>query len=262
MIRLSNSFLEEKFGLKDRVAIVTGGGGTLGSAMALGFAKAGANVVISDYNYEAAEKVAVYIKENSGRETLAIQTDITDSKSVEQMVEKVLNHFNKGDILLNSAGISGHVPTEEMSDEEWKRVIAVNLDGTFYCCREVGREMIKKSKGSIINIASMSASIVNKGSNNVHYCSSKGGVVMLTRALAEQWAKYNIRVNAISPGYMRTPLSIKAMEDLKEYLEIKTPLQRAGNPDELMGLAIFLASDASSYVTGANMLIDGGYTIL
>lgn len=259
-----NTFLEEKFGLTGRVAVVTGGGGTLGSAMGLGLAKAGANVVISDFNYEAAQKAASYIKENSGQDTFAIQTDITDSKSVEEMKEKVLNRYDKIDILINSAGISGHIPTEEMPDEEWERVIGVNLTGTFFCCRAVGKEMIKNKKGSIINIASMSATIVNKGSNNVHYCSSKGGVVMLTKALAEQWAKYNIRVNAISPGYMRTPLSIKALEDpeLKTYLESKTPLQRAGNPEELMGLAIFLASDASSYVTGANMLIDGGYTIL
>ncbi len=260
---MANAFFEDAFGLSGRVALVTGGGGALGRAIALALARAGADVAVSDYSVKDAETVAQAII-GAGRRGLAVEVDVTRSNSVDAMTKEVLSAFGHIDILINSAGVSGHIPAEGMSDEEWNRVIAINLTGTFYCCRSVGSEMIKREKGSIINIASMSGIIVNKGSNNAHYCASKGGVIMLTKSLAEQWAKHNIRVNSISPGYIRTPLSIPVIEEpsFRAFLKTATPMGRPGSPEELMGLAVFLASDASSFMTGSNILIDGGYTVL
>jgi len=258
-----NEFLESIFGLKNKVALVVGGGGELGKAMALGLAKAGAGVAIADIDSKAARKVSEEILALN-RESIGLEVDVTNSKMVNSMTDKVIDKFGHIDILINSAGVSRHIPAHEMTDEDWETVIKINLSGTFFCCRAVGIHMIKQKKGSIINIASMSGSITNKDSYNASYCASKGGVKMLTKQLAEQWARYNIRVNSISPGYMRTPLSIPIIDqpDFKKFIETVSPMKRAGMPDELMGLAIYLASDASSFVTGEDVIIDGGWTIV
>ena len=260
---MSSNFLESIFGLKNKVALVVGGGGELGKAMALGIAKSGADVAIADIKIQAANAVSKEITA-LGRESIALEVDVTNSKIVDNMVEKVIAKFNQIDILVNSAGISNHVPAHEMSDEDWESVVKINLNGTFFCCRAVGKYMVKQQKGSIINIASMSGSITNKDSFNASYCASKGGVKMLSKQLAEQWARYNIRINSISPGYMRTELAIHYIDDPKnkKWIEMVSPMKRAGMPDELMGLAIYLASDASSFVTGEDVIIDGGWTIV
>ena len=260
---MSNSFLESLFSLKDKVALIVGGGGELGKSMALGIAKAGADVVIADIKAQAANEVSEEIAA-LGRKSAGFQVDVTDSKKVDQMVDEVIDQFSKIDILVNSAGISRHIPAHEMTDEDWETVVKINLNGTFFCCRAVGKYMIKQGKGSIINIASMSGSITNKDSFNASYCASKGGVKMLSKQLAEQWARYNIRINSISPGYMRTQLAISYIDDPKnkKWIEMVSPMKRAGMPDELMGLAIYLASDASSFVTGEDVIIDGGWTIV
>ena len=260
---MSSNFLESIFGLKNKVALVVGGGGELGKAMALGIAKSGADVAIADIKVQAANAVSKEITA-LGRESIALEVDVTNSKIVDNMVEKVIAKFNQIDILVNSAGISNHVPAHEMSDEDWESVVKINLNGTFFCCRAVGKYMVKQQKGSIINIASMSGSITNKDSFNASYCASKGGVKMLSKQLAEQWARYNIRINSISPGYMRTELAIHYIDDPKnkKWIEMVSPMKRAGMPDELMGLAIYLASDASSFVTGEDVIIDGGWTIV
>lgn len=260
---MSNGFLENIFDLKNKVALVVGGGGELGKAMAIGLAKAGADVVIADINSKAAREVSEGILALN-RKSIGLEVDVTNSKMVNSMTDNVIDKFGHIDILVNSAGVSRHIPAHEMTDEDWETVIKINLNGTFFCCRAVGIHMIKQKKGNIINIASMSGSITNKDSYNASYCASKGGVKMLTKQLAEQWARYNIRVNSISPGYMRTPLSIPIIDqpDFKKFIETVSPMKRAGMPDELMGLAIYLASDASSFVTGEDVIIDGGWTIV
>jgi len=254
------------FDLKSKIAIVTGAGSGLGKSMAIGLAKAGASVVVADINVSSAEETADEIRK-IGRNTLSIGVDVTNSDQVNKMTEKVINEFGKIDILINSAGIvrrgAERVPLEKVSEEEWDEVIKVNLKGTFLCAQRVGREMIKQKKGKIINIASMSGMIVNKGLTGVGvYCVSKAGVIMLTKALAVEWAKYNINVNCISPGYMKTPMTARTRSDpiISRIQLDMTPLNRYGEPDEVVGAAIFLASDASSYMTGSNLVIDGGYT--
>lgn len=260
---MSNAFLENIFGLKNKVALIVGGGGELGKAMALGLAKAGADVAIADINSKAAEAVREEILALN-RQSLGLEVDVTNSEMVNSMTDKVIDKFGHIDILVNSAGVSRHIPAHEMTDEDWETVIKINLNGTFFCCRAVGIHMIKQKKGSIINIASMSGSITNKDSYNASYCASKGGVKMLSKQLAEQWARYNIRINSISPGYMRTQLAISYLDNPKnkKWIEMVSPMKRAGMPDELIGLAIYLASDASSFVTGEDVIIDGGWTIV
>lgn len=260
---MAKSFLDNLFGLDNRVVIVTGGGGCLGRAMALGLAQSGAKIAIVDISNEKVQEVVHEIKNLNGI-AKGYHVNVADSASVNQMVDKVFQDFGHIDILLNSAGVSVHKPAQEMTDDDWSRVIKINLDGTFFCCRAAGMHMINQRKGSIINIASMSGTIVNKDNFNAPYCASKGGVKMLTKQLAEQWARYNIRVNSISPGYMRTSLSLPIIDkpDFKKYIESESPMKRAGFPEELTGLAIYMASDASSFLTGQDVIIDGGWTIL
>ncbi len=257
------SYLYSLFGLDKKTAIVIGSGSGLGKAIALGFSQAGADVAVVDIFEEKAKVVAREIVDLKGV-ACSYYTDVANSKSVDEMVKKVVQDFGHIDILVNSAGITSHIPAQEMSDDDWSRVININLNGTFYSCRSAGRYMIEQKKGSIINIASMSGTITNKDSYNAPYCASKGGVKMLTKQLAEQWARYNIRVNSISPGYMRTPLAIPFLDkpDFKDYLEQISPMKRAGLPEELVGLAIYMASDASSFLTGEDVIIDGGWTIV
>jgi len=235
---MSNSFLESVFGLKNKIAF-------------------------ADINSKAAKEVSEEILALN-RQSIALEVDVTNSKIVNSMVDSAIDKFSHIDILVNSAGISGHIPAQEMTDEDWETVIKINLNGTFFCCRAVGTHMIKQKKGSIINISSMSGSITNKDSYNASYCASKGGVKMLSKQLAEQWAKYNIRINSISPGYIRTQLSASYLDEPKnkKWIEMVSPMKRTGMPDELIGLAIYLASDASSFVTGEDVIIDGGWTIV
>jgi NAD(P)-dependent dehydrogenase (short-subunit alcohol dehydrogenase family) len=257
-----NNYYSEKFSLSGKIALLVGGAGGIGKEIALGFAKSGANIIIADYNIDSAQEIVKLIDKEEKR-SLAISVDITNSESVKSMANKIISTFGAIDILINLAGVGKSIPAEETTDEEWNRVININLSGTFFCCREIGKLMIKQHKGVIVNIASMSATIVNKGRNNAHYCASKGGVKMLTKALAAQWAKYNIRVNSISPGYIQTQMTKDFLDNpnFSPYLKSFTPMERPGKPEELVGLAIFLSSDASSFMTGSDILIDGGYTI-
>jgi len=253
----------ELFSLQEEVAIVTGGAQGLGKEMAMGLAEAGAHIVIADLDVETAQNTASEIKELD-RDSLALQVDVTSKEQVEEMVNQTLSYFNKIDILVTSAGIGQWRKAEEMSEEDWKRVIDVNLTGTFLCCQAVGREMIKRRKGSIITISSMSGLIANTPQPQSHYNASKGGVIMLTRSLASEWVKYNVRVNTIAPGYMETKLVAELLKSYSEYARIwkqLTPMGRLGKPEEIKGPCVFLASPASSYVTGSVLVMDGGYTI-
>jgi len=252
--------VKELFDLTGEKAIVTGAARGLGEQMALALAEAGADVAVVDINIEEAERVAESIR-NLARDSIFIKVDVTRINDVENMVKITKERFGKIDILVNSAGIVNNIPAEELKKEEWDKVIEVNLTGVFLCAQRVGREMIAQKKGNIINISSMSGLIVNKPQPQIHYNSSKAGVIMITKSLAAEWAKYNIRVNAIAPGYMRTPLVDEVFPKYGKGWSSLTPLGRLGDPSEIKGPALFLASKASSFVTGSVLVMDGGYTI-
>ncbi len=251
------------FNLEGKTAIVTGAARGLGKAMATGLAEVGANIVIPDINYENARKTANEISE-LGVETLALKCDVTDKSEVQNMVEKTVDKFDNIDILINNAGLCKNIAAEEMSLEDWQEVIDINLTGVFLCSQVVGKEMIDNKGGSIINISSMSAEIINYPQPQCSYNASKAGVSQLTKSLAAEWAKYDIRVNAIAPGYMKTDLTAEILDknpERKEHWIEPTPMKRMGKPKELKGLAVYLASEASSFMTGNIVKIDGGYTL-
>ena len=248
--------------LKDKVAIVTGASQGIGRGIALGLAEAGADVVVNYYqNNDAATEVADKIL-MLGRSVLVLQGDVSNREDVSRIVQEVLEAFGKIDILVNNAGIFIAGPLEKMREEDWDRVVAVNLKGVFLCCQAVGNHMIeKKSGGSMINVASISGHIpeINGGA----YTPTKAGVIGLTRLLAVEWSKYNIRVNAISPGPVMTPLQRKAYpnEKLLAARNDAIPMRRHGTPEEIAKTAVFLASDDSSYITGEEITVDGGSQI-
>ena len=254
----------ERFSLKDKVTIITGGARGLGKAMALSLAQAGSNMVIVDLDLEAAQQTATALAAEGVR-TLALKADVTNQAGVDEMVDELMRQFGRIDVLFNNAGIAQWVNAEEMSLNDWKRIMSVNLDSVFIMSRAVGKVMIRQQRGSIVNTSSMSGVIVNTPQSQAAYNVSKAGVIMLTKSLAFEWAKHNIRVNTIAPGYMETEMIEQFRAEHKDKIDLwtsLTPMNRMGRPDELGGLAVYLASDASSYVTGAVCLIDGGYSIL
>lgn len=253
----------DEFSLDKRNAVVTGAGRGLGKAMAIALAEAGANVAVADIDEENAAASAEEIAE-VGVETTSVGVDITDEAEVEAMVETVEERLGPIDILLNNAGVAANSPAEETPLEEWQQVISVNLTGTFLCTKHVGRRMLSRGSGSIINISSMSGFVANYPQPQIAYNASKAGVIMVTRSLASEWAADGIRVNSIAPGYMRTDLVNDVLEQEPEMEETwleYTPMGRLGQPEELGGIVVFLASEASSYMTGEIVSYDGGYTI-
>ncbi|MBA1353367.1 MULTISPECIES: glucose 1-dehydrogenase [Staphylococcus] len=255
----------EQFKLDGKVAIVTGGAMGLGKAMATALAQAGANIVIADINEEIADNTAKEISETENIEAIALKVDVTNPDAVNQMVEEVTKQFNKIDILVNNAGMTINAKAEEMSFEDWNKVINLNLNGIFLVAQSVGRVMIKQGYGSIINTSSMSGLIANKPQEQCSYNASKAGVIMLTKSLAMEWSKYNIKVNTIAPGYMKTELTKPFFDQGGEMIEDWmgfTPMSRPGTPNELGGIVVYLASDASSFAQGSVFTIDGGYTAL
>lgn len=252
------------FRLDGKNAIVTGSAQGLGKAMAQALGEAGANVAIVDINIDLAKQTAEELSMRVGRKFIAIQTDVTREEDVKRMVEETIANLGHIDILVNNAGIVRHAPAEIMSKKDWDDVISVNLTGVFLCSQAVGRHMIERRQGKIINIASMSGLIVNYPQPQVAYNASKAGVIMLTKSLAVEWAKYNINVNAIAPGYMKTAMTAPFFEK-EEYRKLwlePTPMKRPGEPEELGGAVVYLASPASSFMTGQVLVIDGGYTLL
>jgi len=234
----------DTFSLAGRVGIVTGGGQGLGKTFCRAFAEAGADVVVAELNPQTGPQTVAEV-EALGRRALFVQTDVADAASVAHMVEETLRAFGKIDFLMNNAGIDQHLEAEKVAPEDWRR------------------HMIERRSGCIINIASMSGLIVNTPQCQASYNASKAGVIHLTKSLAAEWAAYNVRVNAIAPGYMNTEMARPFFEDpawggvwMKSI-----PMHRPGEPEELAPAAIYLASDASSYVTGATLVIDGGYTV-
>lgn len=252
----------ELFSLKGRNAIVTGGGQGLGKAMAIALAQAGADIIIAARHIETALETQKIIQAE-GVKCTVIKGDMRNDEDIKKMVDQVIREYGKIDILFNNAGTWRGDDAEKVTTEDWKEVIDVNLTGPFIVSREVGKIMLKQGKGSIINIASMSGMIVNTPQNQCAYNASKGGLIMLTKSMATEWAARGVRVNAICPGYMRTEMSEDRYQRKDPAIErwfSMTPMGRSGQTDELRGIAIYLASDASSFVTGAAYLVDGGYT--
>ena len=250
----------ERFSLEGRTAVVTGAGRGIGASLALALAEAGADVAAADIDQATAESTAEAI-DARGRRSLAIPVDVCASDQVEAMVAAVVQAWDRLDIAVNNAGVAEVTPSAEISEDEWDRVVGVDLKGVFLCAQAEGRAMLDAGSGSIINVASMSARIVNRPQVHAHYNAAKAGVVQLTRTLAVEWAPRGIRVNSISPGHMHTPMTAFASDEAKQTWISNTPLARNGDPTDLQGAAVYLASDASSFVTGHDLIVDGGYTL-
>ena len=245
------------FRLDGQTAVVVGGAGGLGAAMARGLAAAGAAVAVADANAPQAKLVADGIAAAGGR-ALAVAVDVADAASVERMAAEVEAALGPIDVLVNSAGVTHRSPAADFPEAEWQRVIAVNLTGVFLGCRVVGRRMLARRRGRIVNIASIAGQIGLTGT--VAYAASKGGVVMLTRALAVEWAPHNVRVNAIAPSWFESNIGdlIHREPGYAERAMRRVPAGRMGTPDELIGAVLYLASDASTMVTGHVLAVDGG----
>ena len=245
------------FRLDGQAAVVVGGAGGLGAAMARGLAEAGAAVAVADASTGAAQRVAENSAKAGGR-TLAVTVDVADRASVERMAAEVEERLGPIEVLVNSAGVTHRSPAADFPEAEWRRVIAVNLTGVFNGCQVVGRRMLARRRGRIVNIASIAGQIGLTGT--VAYAASKGGVVMLTRALAVEWAPHNVRVNAIAPSWFESNIGdlIHREPGYAERAMRRVPIGRMGTPDELIGAALYLASDASSMVTGHVLAVDGG----
>jgi len=248
----------ELFSLEGRVALVTGGAQGLGKEIALTLAESGASLIIADL---AVAEETVRQALASGVRCISIKADISSEQAVENMVRQAISEYGKIDVLVNNAGISqlGFVPTEDASLAEWDKVIAVNLRGTFLCCKYIGKEMIKAGGGSIVNISTTAG--ITGVPRAPAYCASKAGVILLTKSIALEWARYNIRVNAIALHYIETALSegLRASEKVYKGLIKQIPLRRFGKTSEIVGVALLLASGASSYMTGSVVAVDGGY---
>lgn len=253
----------EMFSLEGKSGFITGAAQGIGKCLALSFAQAGANVAIVDMNLELAIETAVEIAKKTGKKTLAIGCDVTDEKSVAEMIGCYKEVFPALNFAINNAGIANFSSAIESTAADFKKVIDVNLNGVFNTAQAAARVMKDQGTGgAIISTASMSAHVVNIPQTIANYCASKAGVIQLSKALAVEWAKYNIRVNTVSPGYIQTELVASLTEMLPIWKKMMPEGSRLGHPEDLIGAYIYLASDASKFATGMDMIVDGGYTIL
>jgi NAD(P)-dependent dehydrogenase (short-subunit alcohol dehydrogenase family) len=243
--------------LDGRVALVTGGGNGIGRATCQALAEAGAEVAVADIDLEAADGVAAGIGRGA-----AHRLDVTDEAGVGAVVEAIAGRHGRIDILVNNAGLGARVPTVDLSTERWRQVMAVNLDGSFFCVRAVGRHMLEAGRGAVVNLASIMGLVGGGHYPNLAYHSAKGALVNFTRALACEWAPHGIRVNAVAPTFARTRLTEPLLGDpvMVERLLRETPMGRFVEPEEVAAAILFLSSDAASMITGVTLPVDGGWT--
>ncbi|MFP3090285.1 SDR family oxidoreductase [Treponema sp. TIM-1] len=251
------------FDLKGKVAVVTGASSGLGVQFAKALAAQGANLAILARRQERLDEVKKVI-EGLGVRCLALKCDVLKNDEIKAVVAKVKEHYGRIDILVNNAGTARSNPAESQSDDDWNAVIDTNLNSVYFVAREVGKVMIEQKYGKIINIGSIHSSVAMATSTLNAYCTSKGGVLLLTKALATEWAKYNITVNAIGPAYFASEMTDAVMSNPNFINVVKTycPMGRPGNAGELDGAVIYFASDASSYTTGQLLSVDGGWTAI
>ncbi len=245
--------------LKDKVAIVTGSTKGIGRGIVEALAKAGANVVIVSRNQDDCNRVAEQIKE-FGHDALPVAADVTNLKAIEELVKKVTEYYGKIDILINNAGSAITKKAEDITEADWDRVLNVDLRGVFFCAQAVGRQMIIQKSGKIINLASILGLVGDR--QVLPYCVSKGGVIQMTKALALEWARHNIQVNALCPGYVITPMNEADLmnEKIHNHIIKKIPMRRLGEIKDMIGAVVFMASNAADYMTGQTLVIDGGWT--
>ncbi len=249
------------FDLTGQTALITGAGRGIGLATARRLAAAGADVIIAEYIAENGRKAAAEIQ-SMGCKSMFIEVDVRSSESVNQMAASALAAFSQIDILVCNAGIAQAVPAEECSDEDWLNMIAVNLNGVFWCCRAIGRHMLARGSGVIVNTASMSGMIANTPQPQAHYNAAKAAVILLTKSLAGEWASRGLRVNCVSPGYIGTDMTAEGLSnpDWAPTWLAMTPQGRVGAPEDVAAAIYYLVSPAAKFTTGTNLVVDGGYT--
>lgn len=248
------------FDLSGKVAVVTGGNTGLGESFARALSEVGARVVIAARSRDRSEQVAKEISD-AGGEAIVADLDVTDPEGAGRMLEEVSERLGPVDILVNNAGVCYHRPAAEVPHEEWMEVFDVNVHGLWNCAQTVGRQMIERREGVIVNVGSISAMIVNRPQMQPAYNASKAAVHQLTKSLAAEWAPYDVRVNALSPGYVKTEMAPVDEPRFRRHWIEDAPMQRYAMPEELGPSLIYLASDASSFVTGSVLVVDGGYTL-
>jgi NAD(P)-dependent dehydrogenase (short-subunit alcohol dehydrogenase family) len=254
--------MSDMFRLDGKVAVVMGGAGGIGEIMAVGLANQGAKVAVASRNLQKLEAVAQKIKSETGSEAAAFQADITDSKSVARAAEQIVSKFGTVDILINSQGINIKKPAIDFPVQDWDTMFNINVKGTMISCSEFGKIMVQKKRGKVINLSSVRGVRATFWGGNEGYCATKSAVDMITRSLASEWAPYNINVNAIGPSLIYTELARVTLSDperLKNYVA-NVPLKRIGEPQDLVGVCIFLSSAASDFITGQIIYLDGGMT--
>ncbi|MGD0423458.1 MAG: glucose 1-dehydrogenase [Candidatus Bathyarchaeia archaeon] len=241
-----------------KVALVTGSGRGIGKAIATTFARAGADIVVVDMDLPSAERTAKEISA-TGRKAVAFRVDVSRKEEVEQVTERAVAEFGHVDILVNNAGTIVRKPMLEFTDDDWNRVLNVNLMGTYYFCRAVGKYMVAQKFGRIVNIGSIMGAFALPP--RASYCASKGGIIMLTKELATEWAEHGITANAVSPGWIETELTEKffAVAENKKFLFERIPLKRFGQPSDIANFVVFITSDLAHYVTGQSFFVDGGW---
>jgi gluconate 5-dehydrogenase len=254
---------DDMFRLDNKVAVVIGGAGSIGQAMSLGLAQYGARLAIASRNLQQLQNAAQKIQSETVAEVSVFQVDVNDEKSVTRLAEQVVSKFGTVDILVNAHGAGTKSPADGFPTDIWDSLFDLNVRGTMFCCREFGKTMIKKKKGKIINLSSVRGARATLWGGNVGYCASKGAVDMLTKALASEWAPYNINVNAIAPSLVATPevMATRTPEQIERYLG-NVPLKRVADPKEAAGVCVFLASPASDFITGQIIYLDGGLTAI
>ena len=248
------------FDLTGRVALVTGAGSGIGQRIAMGLAQCGADVALLDRRTDEGLSVTADFIARAGRRSIKIAADVTSSSALNEAVSQTEKELGDLTLAVNAAGIANANPAEDMEESQFQTMMDINLKGVFLSCQAEARAMLKHSKGSIVNIASMSGVIVNRGLNQCHYNASKAGVIHMSKSMAMEWVTRGVRVNTISPGYTATPMNTRPeMVHQTKLFEEQTPMQRMATVDEMVGPAVFLLSDASTFVTGVDLLVDGGF---